>query len=413
MKTGKALIYIDMAYTAKIVRSRKHEQFWHARHSGGYFSRVWGVHPLSDIAAGNDERRTKFIRFSPTQLVIEGVAESLPLPRFLLPVNFLVSQARLLWLLVSLTRRRGIDAILATDPLYSGLFGLALKVFTRKPLIVCVYMNLDSVYEATGALGSPRLFRRRRVEQFVTRTVLTRADLAVVGSADTMEFIRRYGATEEKSALIPVPKFLSKEHYLAPELRSGPEADFHHFGIPQGRRYLLFIGRHLELKHPDDAIKAMKVVIEEEPDVVGIVTSDGPMRPRLEEMVREWGMEKSIFFTGLIDQEALSRIIPHCIVISPLTGMALIESGLGGAPAVAYDVDWHREFIRDGINGYLVPFRDADALAIKSLEILRDADLRSALSDQMRRDALAFADLETIHQEEHRAFDAMFDARGN
>ena len=80
----RKLLYIDMAYTMEIVRRKGHDQFFEMRHSGGYFRDVWGVHPLAD-AAGKQSREIEEIRFTDRQTIVEGVAQSLPLPRFLLP----------------------------------------------------------------------------------------------------------------------------------------------------------------------------------------------------------------------------------------------------------------------------------------------------------------------------------------
>ena len=57
--------------------------------AGGYFDHVWGVHPIADVA-GKESREIEIIHFTDRQTILEGVAQSLPLPRLLLPLNFLV-----------------------------------------------------------------------------------------------------------------------------------------------------------------------------------------------------------------------------------------------------------------------------------------------------------------------------------
>jgi hypothetical protein len=88
---ARRLLYIDMAYTVEIVRQKRHQQFFEMRHSGFYFDHVWGVHPIADIA-GKASREIEIIHFTDRQTIVEGVAESLPLPRFLRPLNFAASQ---------------------------------------------------------------------------------------------------------------------------------------------------------------------------------------------------------------------------------------------------------------------------------------------------------------------------------
>ena len=45
---GGTCLYIDMAYSLAELRQRAHFQFFEARHSGGYFEKVIGLHPLAD-----------------------------------------------------------------------------------------------------------------------------------------------------------------------------------------------------------------------------------------------------------------------------------------------------------------------------------------------------------------------------
>src|SRR5690606_8604852 len=144
------LLYIDMAYTVEMVRQKRHLQFFEMRHSGGYFSRVWGLHPLAD-AAGKKSRNIEFVEFSERQTVVEGVAGMLGLPKALMPLDFLYSQWRLMRRLKRLIVEERIGMISATDAYYSGLVGVILKRMTGRPLAVAVYANQDDLYAATGA----------------------------------------------------------------------------------------------------------------------------------------------------------------------------------------------------------------------------------------------------------------------
>ncbi len=63
---------------------------------------------------------------------------------------------------------------------------------------------------------------------------------------------------------------------------------------------------------------------------------------------------------------------------------ALIEAMAIGRPIVSTDVPGCRECVTDGLNGFLVPSKDAKALAV-ALEILfRDKDLRIKMGEASR-----------------------------
>ncbi|HEX8639927.1 MAG TPA: glycosyltransferase [Allosphingosinicella sp.] len=400
----RSLLYIDMAYTVEMVRQKRHFQFFEMRHAGGYFTRVWGVHPLAD-AAGKRSRTIEIIPFSERQTAVEGVAEMLKLPRWFLPMNFVFSQAKLIRLLRRLIERERISMISATDAYYAGLLGLILKRLTGRPLAVGVYANQDELYAATGALAMPRLLPFRWLERRVARLVLSRADLVIAGNRNNLQFALTNGA-RGATAVIPVAKNAEPLHQRSPEERPRPRT-FDRLGIAHGTPAMLFVGRLLALKHPDEAVRAMAAVVARRPDAIGLVAGSGPMQGELETLARQLGAAASIHFLGHIDQEELSRLIPHCITLSPLTGMALVECGLGGSPLVAFDRDWQAEFVEDGVNGFVVPFLDDQAMADRALRLIEDPALRARMAAASRRRALDFADPERIHALERQAYEAL------
>ena len=401
------LLYIDMAYTFEMVRRKGHEEFFRMRHSGGYFARVWGVHPLADVA-GKASRKIEIHPFDEGQTIIEGVAESLPLPRLLLPVNFVISQFRLTRLLKKLVLTEKISLIYATDAFYSGLFGWFLKLRTRRPLIVAVFANQDDLYAATGALAMPRLLPFRFLEKLVCRLVLRKADLVVAGNRNNLNFALANGARD--TAIIPVGKNIEQVHLVPPEERGYPDV-LRRLDVKPGTPLMLFVGRLVALKHPDEAVRAMALVIRRYPKAIGFLAGDGPMRNEIEALVESLGMTGKIHLLGLLDQRALSELATQCITVSPLTGMALAECALAGSPIVAFDRDWQAEFVEDGVNGFVVPFLDHQAMADRTMNLIADPQLRARMGKEARHRGLEFADKERIQALEWAAYDRVLEKR--
>jgi glycosyltransferase involved in cell wall biosynthesis len=50
----------------------------------------------------------------------------------------------------------------------------------------------------------------------------------------------------------------------------------------------------------------------------------------------------------------------------------LIEAGVAGVPAVAWDVAGVREVVQDGVTGLVPPYRDEEAFAAAILRLLGD-----------------------------------------
>ena len=159
---GRTCLYIDMAYSLAEVRQRGHSQFFEARLSGGYFEKVIGLHPIADRVTKMNEAIERH-RFDDRQEVIEGRSEALPWPRWLLPLNVIISQRRLLRHICAVVRSERVSLISATEPLYAGLFGSWVKKRTGRPLVVHLYANFDLNYATTCKVQNTRLIRWRFV----------------------------------------------------------------------------------------------------------------------------------------------------------------------------------------------------------------------------------------------------------
>ena len=63
---------------------------------------------------------------------------------------------------------------------------------------------------------------------------------------------------------------------------------------------------------------------------------------------------------------------------------SLLEAAACGLPIVTTDAPGCREVVRDGVNGLLVPVRDADALAAALKRLIEDAELRRRMGEASR-----------------------------
>jgi glycosyltransferase involved in cell wall biosynthesis len=389
---GASILYLDQAYSLADARQRKQVHFLEARDRNGFFDKVWSVHPLLGVMNNRWAKRFDRQSISPTHQVVEGFIEGGHVPKFLRPLNVLVAQIRMVLECARIVRRNDVDLIYATDCFYLGALGAVIKMLTGRPLMVGIFANHDLAYETTGVLAYPRLLRFRRLEQWVQRRVLRHADWIEVAAEDSARYVCRYGADPAKLVRLPVVKFIGAHHLVAPTERGDPAPLLARLGIPAGRPTLICVSRLRPVKYVLDALEAMRVALDEVPDAIGIFAGEGELRPEMEAKIRAWGLEDRIFLPGLVDQKTLGTLLPGCIALSPLTGMALIETSLAGAVPVVYDVEWQPEFVETGSNGFVVPFRDARAMGEAAIRLLRDSRLRSRMAEVTRQRALAFAD---------------------
>jgi len=100
------------------------------------------------------------------------------------------------------------------------------------------------------------------------------------------------------------------------------------------------------------------------------------------DQVRSWAAEPGVAWHGPTDDLAQVWSENHvAILLSYREGLpkALIEAAAAGRPIVATDVTGCREFVRDGIEGLLVPRGDVDAAARALVRLAGDAALRARM----------------------------------
>ncbi len=402
------ILYIDMAYTINMIQERGLDQELVARECGGYFDHVWGVHPIADIPENKplkyDGFRVNTMEFSPSQTLIEGSSEYYSLFKKIFPLNFLISQIRFVTYLVKLIKRERIDIVMTTDPHFSGLMGLLLKWFTKAKFAIWVVANNDDIYKATGVSAMPRLFKKRWVEKIVERITFNIADLVAGGNQNNLEFALGNGAKISKSTVFPVGKLIHRQHQVEKHLRQKDEF----FESSKANYHFIYVGRLVNIKHPDDVIRAFAEINGVIPNCALIMAGDGPMIEELEAIAEKLGVKQQVTFLGNISQTRLAKVFAGCFtVLSPLTGRSLIESALAGLPIVAYDRDWQAEFVGKHGAGVIVPYRDWEEMGRAALKIVQDPEAAKQMADASRRAGMEACDIEKMYAHEKREFEKL------
>jgi glycosyltransferase involved in cell wall biosynthesis len=316
----------------------------------------------------------------------------------------LVSQLALYRVLVRIVRQQRLDVVVGVDPFLAGLLGLAVARRTKRPFVLRVSANHDEIYGAAGALGMPRFLPTYAIQRWVGRFLFKRADLVTAINENNLAYARNNGVRKQH-AIIPISGNIESLHWLPPTERPYPAPLLRQLGIPDDKPLLLYFGRLIKLKHPDDAVRAMAAAIKVRGRAHGIVAGAGMMEPELKMIAASLGVAGRIHFVGHLGQAQLSQLLPACIVLSPSAGqMAVLESALGGAALVAYDRDFQPEFIENGRNGFIVPFRDWPAMAKRAEQLLTNPNLFDTMSKASRQSALEYMAPERTREAERAAF---------
>lgn len=147
-----------------------------------------------------------------------------------------------------------------------------------------------------------------------------------------------------------------------------------------------FLGRMTRLKGGDLLLAAVRHAAGRlNRGVALLMVGDGPQRDKWEALARR--LDVPCTFTGWIDDDRRWQLLRGSSVVAlPSTwpepfGLVGLEAGALGVPAIASDVGGVREWLRDGVNGVIVPAplsaqSFGDALAALLADPARQALLR-------------------------------------
>jgi len=127
-------------------------------------------------------------------------------------------------------------------------------------------------------------------------------------------------------------------------------------------------------------IRAIPIVLREEPETKFIIAGDGAEKEALEKEVRNLNINSSVRFLGRIPHEAMADLLSEAdIYVSTSlydgTSVSLLEAMGSGAFPIVTDIPSNREWIDNGHNGFLVNQSEEKILARKIIDAMRNRDL--------------------------------------
>ncbi len=164
---------------------------------------------------------------------------------------------------------------------------------------------------------------------------------------------------------------------------------------------ILSVGTLKARKCMDRTLEAFARISGEWPDATLTIIGIGPMEGQLRERARQLGLADRVTLTGgLPHEEVLRRMSESDVFVLPSWGegygIVYIEAMAAGMIAVGAENEGIADTITDGVNGFLVPAGDTDAVETvlrrifrdeKALLPLREAGRQAALKLTWRRNA--------------------------
>src|SRR5262249_7638249 len=126
-----------------------------------------------------------------------------------------------------------------------------------------------------------------------------------------------------------------------------------------------------------------------------LLVGDGPVRPQVEEIIRARGLHDSVRFTGFLPAAAIPEYISAIdLCVMPDSNahgspMKIFEYMAMAKPVLAPGYGPIEEIIDHGVNGWIFPPRDGDALRHAVESLMRDQALRDRLGARAQADVLS------------------------
>ena len=140
-------------------------------------------------------------------------------------------------------------------------------------------------------------------------------------------------------------------------------------------------GRLIEKKGIEYAIQAVAKVAENYPNIEYNIIGDGNLKERLQQIIAELKIQDKVNLVGWKNQREIIEILDksHIFIASSVTAAdgnqdapvnTLKEAMAMGLPVIGTLHGGIPELIEDGVSGFLVPERDADAIAKKLIHLI-------------------------------------------
>jgi glycosyltransferase involved in cell wall biosynthesis len=240
----------------------------------------------------------------------------------------------------------------------SGPIAYFLKKFFSIPYIV--YLRGGDV---PGFL-SEQLWVYHKITLPFQKIILKNADGILCVSENLRELIRKhFGEMEIKV----IPNGIDLETFK-PEFKSTEEPI-----------KFLFVGRltiQKGLPYLMDAVKELKKLNKK---FKVILVGDGPLKTEIQEMVKIRGLEEYVEFKGWINREELPALYRKSDVfvlpsIEEGNPNVLLEALASGMPCIVTSLKGCVEFVKDGVNGFIVEQKNPLQLADAMKKFLEEPD---------------------------------------
>lgn len=226
---------------------------------------------------------------------------------------------------------------------------------------------------------------------FLARTAAYDSSAIVADSPIYLKELSKTGIKINKSHVIPYPVDISK-------LKTGNLAKIKlrkKLGIEKDTSIILTVGRLIHKKGFNYLLEALLQILKKQRRIILLIVGDGDLRTNWERLARKLEIENIVKFVGNVEREEIPSYysLADIFVMPSIKDkegniddrpVALLEAIATGLPVVATNFSGNALSVKNGINGFLVPQKNPNAIANSILKIITSKNLMDIMGKKSR-----------------------------
>jgi glycosyltransferase involved in cell wall biosynthesis len=258
----------------------------------------------------------------------------------------------------------------------SNIMAFVVSKMLRRPLI-----NFDEHWYWQKTLPMMLLWPIARL--------IARHSYLIVSGIRAMKFWTSVGVPSERMKIVHFDTSILEveERHIstAKRLRESLKAE----------KVILYFGRLIKRKGVDYLIRAFAKLVREYDNVVLIIAGEGDEKKNLQNLCRMLNVEDRVHFVGFVKEEDKATYFLACdVFVCPsitlgmpeIWGIVVNEAMSAGKPVIVTTaVGCSSDLVRHGINGYIVPEKNVDALYKVLKLVLGDENLMINMGNASKR----------------------------
>jgi len=230
---------------------------------------------------------------------------------------------------------------------------------------------------------------KRKLVKFIAGIFSRGADAILVPGTKHQEFFTGLGASPEKIFIMPnVSNLILKD-----EDHNNLDKLIKDFDL-KDKKIILFVGRLIPLKGVQYLLEAFYKLHETMDDAVLVVVGEGECMDELKEISHKLNIDDKVYFQGNVDNDMLGTyyLLSNVFVLPSITThhadacpLVVNEAMYFAKPVVTSDAVGTTFMIEEGVNGFVVPERDSNALCEALYKILKSPELEEKMGKAAKK----------------------------